>query len=580
MWLTSKTSSAFAPLGVTIVVSRPTNKRGVANNPTKGIVVALYESSKNTNNAESQQQQQEGEENLNDVDARVLQSLLADQKLDLDTEEDIRKLLERGTVKRVVQAPADQSKAVKADSEFSSQVLQKLSETKLFQKLRRNAFDFFESASIAILNKIERDVKVVAALGVFAWDRAVRDVGRALPAASSAGSSSTSSSTQQPPGKKTMPFLITANSTRPQDELRLVRESVAAIVKQGSDPGRAIRTAAPTGRANAKARQTKAFEAKRQQRSAATNPTKLLPKVGGAVLDTVYELKRELQVETSQPGYRTAPARAAIQAATKGLIDQARTAVALRSAERERVKQQQLPLPIDYQFGVGKAPPPPTKRAEDTVGEAEEAAILEQTQQQQQQKRAVRSDEAYTYSYQDLQDYTTVPPPPPPPPQDQQKAQKFQSDLWKKATIVTVNDDDNIDVAIPTDVEFVRSSTDVQFPTYEVDFANSRAAVEIVSDDDDEFGDYSTAFAEAKPVGDSELEEDDGDQPPNPLTQLALRSFDIVFFLLEKVFLVAVPETFATLSRVASRIENIQRKGRGKEGWAPLQNVAPSKGRY
>jgi hypothetical protein len=569
MWLTSKTSSSFAPLGVSTIVVRSTNKR-VANNPAKGIVVALYESSKNTNNAEWQQQQEEEEENLNDVDARVLQSLLADQKLDLDTEEDIRKLLERGTVKRVVQAPADQSKKPKADSEFSSQVLQKLSETKLFQKLRRNAFDFFESASIAILNKIERDVKVVAALGVFAWDRAVRDVGRALPAASSATSST------QPPGKKTMPFLITSNSTRPQDELRLVRESVAAIVKQGSDPGRAIRTAAPTGRANAKARQTKAFEAKRQQRSAATNPTKLLPKVGGAVLDTVYELKRELQVETSQPGYRTAPARAAIQAATKGLIDQARTAVALRSAERERVKQQQqLPLPIDYQFGVGKAPPPPTKRAEDTVGDAEEAAMTEQ--QQQQQKRAVRSDEAYTYSYQDLQDYSTVPPA---PPQDQQKAQKFQSDLWKKATIVTVNDDDNTDVAIPTDVEFVRSSTDVQFPTYEVDFANSRTAVEIVTDDDDEFGDYSTAFAEAKPVGDSELEVDDGDQPPNPLTQLALRSFDIVFFLLEKVFLVAVPETFATLSRVAARIENIQRKGRGKEGWAPLQNVAPTKGRY
>lgn len=486
---------------------------------------ALHDSNKNT----------QVEETLEDVDARVLRSMLQEQKLDLDTEDDIRKLLERGTVKRTI--PKEEQAASKP-SEYSSQAFQKLSETKLFQKLKRNAADFLESAGIAILNKIEQDVKVVAALGVFAWDRAVLDVARALPETASS-----------PSKRKTL--LLSANMTRPQDEIRVVRESVSAIF-QGNAPGRSLRTAAPTGRSNAKVRQTRAFRNKKKM----NQPN--IPKIPGKVIDTAYELKRELSVETSTPGYRTAPARAAIRAATKGLLDQARTAVALRSAERK-----QLPT-VDYKFAS-------------TVDEATVEPVVPQEVTKQKKERS--NAEAYTYSYQDLQDYSdtkendsqfaffadTV---------DREKVQEFKSDILNKATL---------DVEIPTDVEFERSA-DV-LPTYEVDFSNvvvddednlMSKSVEIISDED-----FDSTFAEAKSVTAVDGEgEDEEDGPPNPLTQLALRSFDIVFFLLEKVFLVAVPSTIDTAKRVAERLDNVKRKGQGKEGWKPIHSLASTKGRY
>lgn len=40
-----------------------------------------------------------------------------------------------------------------------------------------------ELAKIWLSNKIEQDVKTLAALGIFAWDRAIKDLARALPEA-------------------------------------------------------------------------------------------------------------------------------------------------------------------------------------------------------------------------------------------------------------------------------------------------------------------------------------------------------------------------------------------------------------
>ena len=44
-----------------------------------------------------------------------------------------------------------------------------------------------ESTKMFIQNKIERDVELLAALSLFAWDRAIKDVGRALPSAGKSG---------------------------------------------------------------------------------------------------------------------------------------------------------------------------------------------------------------------------------------------------------------------------------------------------------------------------------------------------------------------------------------------------------
>ena len=142
------------------------------------------------------------EEKLSDMDARVLRSMLQDSdKLDLKTEENLKKLLERGVVSKQVPQDAQQAASTSQkkkkkmqglddESEFSSQVLQTLSDTKLWKALSRKAGDWVESATLYLVNRVERDAMTLAALGAFAWDRAVRDVGRALPAAGGSSSSS------------------------------------------------------------------------------------------------------------------------------------------------------------------------------------------------------------------------------------------------------------------------------------------------------------------------------------------------------------------------------------------------------
>ena len=71
-------------------------------------------------------QPQQQEEDLSEVDARVLRSLLEDSKLDLDTEEDVRRLLERGTVKSVPPPPPEPETPT---SDFSSNALKTLTKT-------------------------------------------------------------------------------------------------------------------------------------------------------------------------------------------------------------------------------------------------------------------------------------------------------------------------------------------------------------------------------------------------------------------------------------------------------------------
>ena len=62
-------------------------------------------------------------EELSDLDARVLRSIMESDDLDLKTEENMKKLLERGTVKSTKDATAKQR--VKGnDSEFKSDFLQ------------------------------------------------------------------------------------------------------------------------------------------------------------------------------------------------------------------------------------------------------------------------------------------------------------------------------------------------------------------------------------------------------------------------------------------------------------------------
>lgn len=85
---------------------------------------------------------------LTDVDSRVLHSMLQDSKLDLGTEDDVRKLLERGVVKTAVSPDQVDATEDEDESEYSSTFIKTLSDTKLWRKMSAQASDVLETVSI------------------------------------------------------------------------------------------------------------------------------------------------------------------------------------------------------------------------------------------------------------------------------------------------------------------------------------------------------------------------------------------------------------------------------------------------
>jgi len=283
----------------------------------------------------STQQEQETETvteetKLSDVDARVLQSMLRDQT---GNEDDVRQLLERGTVKTTKKQQQQQQQSVNnKDTPYSSQVLQTLADTQLWRQLSRQAQDAAASARLWIANKVENDVQVLAALGLFAWDRAVRDVARALPAAGETNK------------RTTTIFQLTNRSSFVEataSEVQDVSKQVFEILSgEGTTTatGRGLKTAAPAGRAGAAERQKRAYQRSQQQRKQQRDVTR----VGGAAVDTFTELKRELQAERNAPGYRSKPVREAIAAAaqrTGNLLEAAQQEARLAAAKRKELRQ-------------------------------------------------------------------------------------------------------------------------------------------------------------------------------------------------------------------------------------------------
>ena len=294
-------------------------------------------------NAQNEDQQVQEEESLSDVDARVLREMLQESKLDLKTEDDIKKLLERGTVKSTVN-PKEQAlkeeKERKEASPFESSVLQTFTDTVLWKKVSAKAEDLLESAKIWVANKVEQDLQVAAALGLFAWERAVRDVARALPATASVVTppkpktplSLSNSSSFQETAPKTASSLRD-NFSRPEDEIKDVSRAIWGIL-QGDETAkdqRGLRSVAKAGTVNAADRQRRAFT----QRRKLDRRDRDLSRVAGSVMDATYELQRELKAETSEAGYKTKRVRKAIAAGTTAALTAVKETARLAAAKRK-----------------------------------------------------------------------------------------------------------------------------------------------------------------------------------------------------------------------------------------------------
>jgi hypothetical protein len=260
---------------------------------------------------------------LTDLDARVLQKMLQDEKLNLQEEDNMKRLLERGVKNNepVAQEAKRAKEEAQVDQEYSSRIFQTLGNTKLWKGLSRNAADLFESAKIWVENKVERDAKLVASLGIFAFDRALQDVKRALPAASSAAQKvapklllDTTTSANEDQDQNASSADIRNRMTTPQDEIQSVAQEIKLIIQsggerrgQGSTGGdaRGLQSAATSRRG--KDRFLKAYQRRKETtlRREKENFAQTSARMAGSVMDSAYQVQRDLQVEPNQPGYKS-----------------------------------------------------------------------------------------------------------------------------------------------------------------------------------------------------------------------------------------------------------------------------------
>lgn len=189
----------------------------------------------------------------------------------------------------------------------------------------------------------------MASISVLAWDKVVKDVSRALP---SAGNSTMNTNVAAEVVKKTIlalssnssymeqtyPFLLPSeientNVTRsiydelstPQDELQKVSESIRGILSGKSsssnnnniintnnnmnNPRRSLKSIAPAGTSTARnnERQKLAFQRKKEtilKREKEGIDKKAL-RAASSVTDAAWEIKREMQIEGNEAGYRS-----------------------------------------------------------------------------------------------------------------------------------------------------------------------------------------------------------------------------------------------------------------------------------
>ncbi|KAL3930596.1 MAG: hypothetical protein SGBAC_011696 [Bacillariaceae sp.] len=286
---------------------------------------------------------------LSEMDARVLQEMLRDSdKLDLQAEKNMKDLLDRGikAKERVSDEGAQQQDG--EDSEFKSEVLQKLGSTKLWKAFKRKLQDSVDTAKIYVANRIERDAKLVASLGIFAFERAMNDVSRALPA---------TSSSRWNPKKQFLLTNVTAaqqmteaeklrqEMSTPLDEIRNVGRQLKDIfrgVTQEAQPvdattetdpneiviprtaqSRNLNSAAATSKyaVNDKNRFEKAYKRKQETtlKREKENVVQSSTRLANEVVDGAYQIRREVQAETNEPGYKTKAVRAQTAATSRQL---------------------------------------------------------------------------------------------------------------------------------------------------------------------------------------------------------------------------------------------------------------------
>lgn len=283
------------------------------------------------NNFNNNNNEKEEEAILTDLDARVLQSMLQDSQnnLNLEDEQNMKKLLERGIQqkKKIPRNPTEDEE----ESEYSSSVLKALGDTKLWKRLSLNVQNYFDSAKIYVSNRVERDAKLLGSLGLFAFERAMQDVSRALPASVAEKVvpktlmqlSSTSSFNKNETKTMSQAGRIRQDMATPLDEIKSVGEELKSIFNSdpndknnpkettvgGGKGSRGLRSTATSK--SGKQRFEKAFQ--RQQETTLKrekeNIAQSLGRSANEIVDNAWQVKQQTETELNEPGYKTKAVR-------------------------------------------------------------------------------------------------------------------------------------------------------------------------------------------------------------------------------------------------------------------------------
>ena len=124
------------------------------------------------------------------------------------------------------------------------------------------------------------------------------------------------------------------------------------------------------------------------------------------------------------------------------------------------------------------------------------------------------------------------------------------------------------------------SAASSMFVESDFDAASAGLVAEIITDED-----FDRAMGENAKVAVSvttaadDIDEEARTEEDSLVVRVVLRSLDVTLFVLEKV-IAGVPDTIVATQRIAQRVAEVQRDGRGTQGWTPIKYSAEPKGRY
>uniref|UniRef100_A0A7S2PJQ5 Uncharacterized protein n=1 Tax=Skeletonema marinoi TaxID=267567 RepID=A0A7S2PJQ5_9STRA len=370
-----------------------------------------YQESSQTQAAPEQQQQQQSSSTggpysssqddggISNVDARVLESILADGKLDLNSEEEVKKLLEGP--RRTEDFRVDFINGEEDESgKYSSKVISSVSDNKFWNSVRAKGFELIDTVGIIIANRIERDTKTLAAIGIFGLERIRQDLGRALPAAGRQVkklllSSNSTYVDQLLDATENTPFALPSERsmteremlTTPADEIKSVTGAILEILAGNelpesssssfSSPRRNLGSFAPAGTSKLAERQKRAYQARKKTvlKREREGIDRSFGRTIGSLTDATWELRREMQTGAGrEAGYRTKGVRRALAAGATNLLQSGRDeSRKLISGSRNRYERM---------IGGSSEPTPDANQNIMDVSAVEEAEIIQEVMEE------------------------------------------------------------------------------------------------------------------------------------------------------------------------------------------------------